>query len=264
VSLSHIIDLTGSALSVAELYVGYFNRSPDATGLSFWLSALNSDTSVSMIANDFANSQEAISLYPSLSTALSATSAGSLVDSVYANFLDRSPDSAGLSYWMNELESGSVKPSSFILAIESSVSQQSGTADALTVLSKATAGTADSTVVAQTGSANVVSSPTTVITGAMPGDTILTHDTSVLNVTALTAAQLSSISASVTLAGAISAASALTAGPHGVDAFQWGGNTYIVENVAAGIAAATSTVVELIGVHSIAASNTIGGFTLLS
>jgi hypothetical protein len=264
VSLSHTIDLTGDALSVAELYAGYFNRSPDATGLSFWLAALNSGVSVSAIADDFAYSKEAISLYPSLSTALSATSASSLVNSVYDNFLDRPPDSAGLSYWMNELEAGTVKPGSFILAIESSVSQQSGTADALTLVSKATAGTADTTVVAQTGSASVVSSPTTIITGAMPGDTIVTHDASMLNVTALTAAQLSSISALATLPGAISVASAFTAGPHGIDAFQWGGNTYIVENAAAGIAAATSSVVELIGVHSITASATVGGFTLLS
>jgi hypothetical protein len=187
-----------------------------------------------------------------------------LVDSVYANLLDRAPDPAGLSYWLNQLETGGVSAGSFILAIESSVSQQSGTADALTLLSKATAGTADSVVVAQTGSANVVSTPTAIITGAMPGDTILTHDASVLNVIALTAAQLSSIAASTTLTGAISAASALTACPHGIDAFQWGGNTYVVENVAAGIAAATSTVVELVGVHSIASSTTVGGFTLLS
>lgn len=263
VSLSHAFELTGNALSVAELYVGYFNRAPDATGLSFWIGALNSGTSLTTIANDFATSQEATSEFPSLSSGLDATDATSLVNSVYANFLDRSPDSTGLSFWMNELETGAVKPGSFILAIQSSVSQQIGTADALTILSKATAGNADSVVVAQTNSTNVVSLPTTIINEAAAGDTVITHDANVLSVTTLTASQLSELSTSTTLANAISAASALTEGPHGVDAFQWGGNTYIIENVAAGMAAATSTVVEIVGIHSIAASSTIGGIVLL-
>jgi hypothetical protein len=264
VSFSHAIELTGDALSVAELYVGYFNRSPDAVGLSFWLAALNSGVSVSTIANEFANSQEALSKLPSLSTVVDATNAGSFVDSVYANFLDRAADAAGRAFWINELESGGVAPGSFILAIQAAVSHQSGTADVLTLLSKATAGIADSASVALTGSLTLVSAPTTIVSGAILGDTIVTHDSSALNITSLTSAQLSTIAASATLAAAIAAGSALTSGAHGVDAFQWEGNTYVVENVVAGTADSTSTVVEFVGVHTIGASSTAGAFMLLS
>ena len=31
---------------VTELYIGYFDRAPDATGLNFWISALNKGVSL--------------------------------------------------------------------------------------------------------------------------------------------------------------------------------------------------------------------------
>ncbi|MEX3856304.1 beta strand repeat-containing protein [Paraburkholderia sp. BR10923] len=128
-----------------------------------------------------------------------------------------------------------------------------------------TASLYDSIFVADTGSASVVATPTTVITGAVKGDVITTTDANALTVTTLTANQLSSLANAANLATAISQASAMTVGAHGVDSFVYGGNTYVVENVAAGTAAATSTVLELAGVHTISSTgNAAGAFHVAS
>jgi hypothetical protein len=128
-----------------------------------------------------------------------------------------------------------------------------------------TASLYDSIFVADTGSASVVATPTTVITGAVKGDVITTTDANALTVTTLTANQLSNLANAANLAAAISAGSAMTVGTHGVDAFVYGGNTYVIENVAAGTAAATSTVVELAGVHTISTTgNGVGAFHVAS
>lgn len=129
----------------------------------------------------------------------------------------------------------------------------------------AAAGVSDVVFVADTGSATIVTAATTVVHGGVVGDVFNTTDNGqAVVVTTLSATQLATIAASASVAAAISAGSALTAGAHGIDAFVFGGNTYVVENVAAGTAAATSTVIELVGVHTIAASGTAGGFTIAS
>ncbi len=89
---------------ITELYVGYYNRAPDPAGLRFWSKALDEGLSLSAIANEFAKSDESQELYPFLA------GARSFVVQVYNNVLNRDPDPAGLSFWTEQLLSGTVSP----------------------------------------------------------------------------------------------------------------------------------------------------------
>jgi ELWxxDGT repeat protein len=137
------IDLTMAALSlsnedlVSEVYIGYYNRAPDQGGMSFWLNSMANGATLTQVANAFANSSESIAVYPFLSNP-NLANASSFVNQVYSNLLNRAPDNPGLQFWSQELQSGAVTPGGFILAIEQSVNQQTGTADAMTLGDKLT------------------------------------------------------------------------------------------------------------------------------
>lgn len=98
----------------------------------------------------------------------------------------------------------------------------------------------------------------TVITGIAVGDSITFTDTTAGTVAtvSLNANTYASVAAGLTAAHANTAA-------HGVATFLFGGNTYVVQDVAAATAAATSTVIELIGVHTVS-SDTAGVITILT
>src|SRR5580704_13355428 len=116
---------------ITEIYIGYYNRAPDPVGMTFWLNALASGETLTQVANQFANSSESTAIYPFLSNP-NLANASSFVTQVYNNLLNRAPDGAGLQFWSQELQSGAVTPGGFILSIEQSVNQQTGTADAMT------------------------------------------------------------------------------------------------------------------------------------
>jgi hypothetical protein len=130
---------------VTELYLGYYDRAPDNTGLQFWISAyntailagVNGTTELTTLANDFANSIESTAIYPYL-TSPNPANAGSFVTQVYANVLNRAPDTPGLNFWVNQLTTGQTTTGAFIVTVENSVNMQTGTADAITLAAKIT------------------------------------------------------------------------------------------------------------------------------
>jgi hypothetical protein len=130
--------LTNTQLAT-ELYIGYFNRAPDAGGLNFWVNALNSGASLVQVANAFANSAEAQATYPFLVTP-NVTDPTSFVTQVYQNVLNRAPDAPGLAFWVGQLQAGTVTPGSFIVTLEAAVNAQVGTADANTLNNKVAVG----------------------------------------------------------------------------------------------------------------------------
>ena len=130
---------------ITELYLGYYDRAPDNTGLQFWLSAYNAailaganpTTELITLANAFANSSESTAIYPYL-TNPNPANAASFVTQVYANVLNRAPDTAGLNFWVNQLTTGQTTTGAFIVTVEASVNMQTGTADAITLAAKIT------------------------------------------------------------------------------------------------------------------------------
>lgn len=89
------------ALTTAQIqnaYVAFFNRPADVAGLNYWTSY---NGSIADLFNAFAGSQE----YKSLFTGQNSTQ---VVNTVYQNLFGRSPDVAGLNYWVGQLDAGKV------------------------------------------------------------------------------------------------------------------------------------------------------------
>ena len=88
---------------VEALYVGYFGRAGDPAGVNGWVNSINTGKATfASIAANFATSTEALNKYPYLTTPF-ISSPTTFVNSVYANLFNRTPDAAGLTFWVNYL-----------------------------------------------------------------------------------------------------------------------------------------------------------------
>ena len=97
--------------SIIELYIAYFNRAPDAIGLSFWADAFSKGTTLEEMASLFMQQDETIANFPT------NLSNGDLVDIVYQNVLGRMPDEDGRSFWVDLLDAGAVSQDQLILEV---------------------------------------------------------------------------------------------------------------------------------------------------
>jgi len=95
--------------NVTKLYIATFNRAPDSKGLNYWV--YKSHLTLEEIAESFFDQNETKALYPN------SYSNRRFIQAIYKNVLGRDPDRAGERYWLNELNSGHIKRSLFILAI---------------------------------------------------------------------------------------------------------------------------------------------------
>ncbi len=83
---------------VLELYIATFNRSADRAGLDYWVD--ESGLTIEQIAQSFFDQEETKNLYPV------GTSHTIFVTTIYQNVFGRTPDEAGLAYWVGDLEKG--------------------------------------------------------------------------------------------------------------------------------------------------------------
>lgn len=104
-----VLGTTASLENVTKLYVATFNRAPDSAGLDYWVAS--SGLSLEDIATSFFDQPEAKEKYPSGSTN------GNFINAIYSNLFNRIPDTAGFNYWKNELDTGRIAKSVFILAV---------------------------------------------------------------------------------------------------------------------------------------------------
>ncbi|MDD2266041.1 DUF4214 domain-containing protein [Sulfuricurvum sp.] len=96
--------------SVAELYVATFNRAPDAAGLYYWVYQSGLPT-LEDIAQSFFDQSETQAIYtPSMSVSEKITLA-------YQNLFNRSPDSDGLAYWVQQLTTHTISQSNMLIAL---------------------------------------------------------------------------------------------------------------------------------------------------
>lgn len=90
--------------SLIELYIAYFNRVPDANGLSYWIDQFNAGRTLDQIGESF---YAAAVQYSTLTGYSSSMTNADFVTKVYQNVLGRStPDQEGLNYWSESLSSG--------------------------------------------------------------------------------------------------------------------------------------------------------------
>lgn len=102
---------------LVALYVGYFNRAPEADGLNYWsqtlLDGLNAGKTEAAVFTEIANSFYDAGLQ--FGTFSAAQTVEDFIKLGYANALGRSEvDAAGMQYWRAKLVSGEVSRGEFI------------------------------------------------------------------------------------------------------------------------------------------------------
>ena len=95
--------------NIAKLYLATFNRAPAAAGVNYWVN--DSGLSLEGAATSFFVQDEAQRIYPPDSTN------ADLVTASFQNLFNRTPTAAGLEYWTNDLDTGNISKSTFILAL---------------------------------------------------------------------------------------------------------------------------------------------------
>lgn len=99
-----------------ELYVAFFNRIPDADGLSYWIDQVRAGQSINSIAGSFYNAALAYTTQTGYSSAMSNAD---FIHIVYRNVLGRTDgaDAEGLAYWTSALSSGAQNRGGLVTSI---------------------------------------------------------------------------------------------------------------------------------------------------
>lgn len=98
---SFAYDADGVAGNVYRLYQAAFNRKPDASGLGYWIDAMEKKgLNLVAVAKSFIASPEFVNLFGANTTDTAFLTA------LYGNVLHRAPDAGGLAYWSNALKGG--------------------------------------------------------------------------------------------------------------------------------------------------------------
>jgi hypothetical protein len=93
-------DIDETAASVARLYHGTLDRTPEVGGLSYWTNQLKTSAqTLQQAAAGFVGSPEFQGRYGSLDN-------NQFVNQLYLNVLDRPAEPAGLAYWTGLLNAG--------------------------------------------------------------------------------------------------------------------------------------------------------------
>jgi hypothetical protein len=127
---------------IQQLYVAYYGRPADPTGLAYWDSVIASavaagggaDTAIASIAKTFGTSAEYLAQFANLTDAQKVTR-------VYQNLFSHDPDPSGLMYWTQKLQTGALTMDQIVRAIsESAVA--AGNTDGAAYQAKVAAATA--------------------------------------------------------------------------------------------------------------------------
>ncbi|MBY0243088.1 MAG: DUF4214 domain-containing protein [Burkholderiaceae bacterium] len=91
------LDIDGAGGQAYRLYQAAFNRTPDQSGLGYWIAQLDRGTSLTDVSQAFVNSTEFTARYGA------NASNASIVSNLYWNVLHRAPEQAGFDYWVDVL-----------------------------------------------------------------------------------------------------------------------------------------------------------------
>ena len=94
-----VVSQTIAAGQVRRLYLAFFKREPDASGLNFWVGKVSTGYPLGGIAGEFIKSAEFRATYGHLSD-------GQFITMVYQNVLGRAPDRGGYDYWVQRMGQG--------------------------------------------------------------------------------------------------------------------------------------------------------------
>ena len=96
-----------------RLYEAVFNRNPmegDTAGLGYWVGEIDAGMTLEDVAVRFIDSSEFVAAYGA------SPDNATFLTKLYENILDRSPDSEGYGWWLNELNTNSERTQAKVLA----------------------------------------------------------------------------------------------------------------------------------------------------
>ena len=110
-----------------ELYVAFFNRIPDADGISYWINQMSAGLTINQISESFYNAGVK---YSSLTGFSAGMSNADFVNVIYRNTLGRSEgaDADASAYWTAKLASGEATHGTLVATILSSAHAFKGNA----------------------------------------------------------------------------------------------------------------------------------------
>lgn len=100
-------------IAIQKLYVAYFNRAADYSGLEFWADAVaRQGGNTAAVSASFAGSQEYKATYAGMSNA-------NIVQKVYQNLFGRAGEADGVKFWAGHLDAGRISIDNVVTAIAS-------------------------------------------------------------------------------------------------------------------------------------------------
>jgi hypothetical protein len=117
-----------TSTQLQELYVAYFGRAADPTGLDYWTAK---GITTAKFASDMYAQAEFKDAYGSLSTE-------SQVNQIYKNLFDREADVTGLTYWTQQIKLGNLQLAEIANDLIWAAQNNAGSSDDKTALTNRT------------------------------------------------------------------------------------------------------------------------------
>ncbi|MEY4214550.1 MAG: hypothetical protein RL458_2776, partial [Pseudomonadota bacterium] len=95
-----------AVFDLQKIYIGYFGRAADPSGLDYWLGRYNAGMSLVDIASSFAVQNESKAMYTYLALPTLGVGVENFLNSVYLNLFNRQLDAEGRNYWSSQLAGG--------------------------------------------------------------------------------------------------------------------------------------------------------------
>ena len=93
---------------VQALYIAYYQRPGDPSGLLYWADRLDTGTPLADVEAAFGNAQESQDLYGPINS----STIGDVIDQIYLALFNRAPDAAGKQFYIDGFNAGTFTPTS--------------------------------------------------------------------------------------------------------------------------------------------------------
>ncbi len=189
-----------TSTQLQELYVAYFGRAADPTGLDYWTEA--GTTQASFAASMYAQAE--------FKDAYGSKSVEAQVNQIYKNLFDREADVTGLTYWTQQINLGVLKVAEIATHLIWAAQNNSGSTDDKTALTNRTNAAIAYTAEVKSTTANILAYQPTTSDPWVAGDNITEGVTYLSGVDKDTAHTASGVTASVAKFTAITTEAAKT------------------------------------------------------
>ena len=225
-----------TSTQLQELYVAYFGRAADPTGLDYWTE--KGITTAAFAANMYAQ--------PEFKSDFGSSSVEAQVNQIYKNLFDREADVTGLTYWTKEINLGNLQLAEIATHLIWAAQNNSGSSADKTALSNRTDAAVAYTAKVNESTAAILAYQPVSSDPWNPGDNITaakTYLSGIDGTTTYTAAGIASSVTTLTSTGTVATTTyALTTATDAGSKFTGGANSDAFSGVLVGAAGTGTTV----------------------